>query len=51
MKRLWLLLLTEAVVAQNATTGNFSPESPSPTNTFARDPLESAVMRSGDFDS
>lgn len=28
----------------------FAPESDSPTNTFARDPLESAVMLSGDFD-
>ena len=53
---MWLpvLLLTEAVVTQNATTEKpciaFSPESASPTNTFARDPLERAGMLSGDFD-
>jgi len=56
MKRMWLLilLLAEAVVAQNGTTGKpciaFSPESTSPTNIFAKDPLEAAVMLSGDFE-
>ena len=56
MKRMWLLilLLAEAVVAQNGTKEKpciaFSPESTSPTNTFAKDPLEASVMLSGDFE-
>ena len=56
MKRLWpfILLLAEAVVAQNGTKEKpcvaFSPESTSPTNTFAKDPLEASVMLSGDFE-
>ena len=56
MKRMWLLilLLAEAVVAQDGTKEKpciaFSPESTSPTNTFAKDPLEASVMLSGDFE-
>jgi hypothetical protein len=56
MKRMWvlILLLAEAVVAQNGTKEKpciaFSPESTSPTNTFAKDPLEASVMLSGDFE-
>jgi len=56
MKRMWLLilLLAEAVVAQNGTKEKpciaFSPESTSPTNSFAKDPLEASVMVSGDFE-
>ena len=49
-----MVLLVDALVAQNATSEKpciaFSPESPSPTNTFARGPLETAVMTSGDFE-
>src|SRR5215468_2392531 len=40
--------------AQTQATGRpciaFSPQSDSPTNLFAREPLQSAVMLSGDFD-
>lgn len=56
MKRLWvlILLLTEALGGQNLTTSRpciaFSPQSTSPTNTFAKDPLEAAVSLSGDFE-
>ena len=56
MKRIWLLilLLAEAVVAQNGTKEKpciaFSSESTSPTNMFAKDPLEASVMLSGDFE-
>jgi hypothetical protein len=55
MKRTWLLilLLAEAAVAQNVPKEKpciaFSSESTSPTNTFAKDPLEASVMLSGDF--
>ena len=46
-----LLLVTVALVAQNVKPCiAFSPESTSPTNSFAREPLEAAVMLSGDFD-
>jgi hypothetical protein len=53
---MWLLilLLAEAVVAQGGTKEKpciaFSAESTSPTNTFAKDPLEASVMLSGDFE-
>jgi hypothetical protein len=56
MKRTWLLilLLAEAVAAQSGTMEKpciaFSPESTSPTNTFAKDPLEASVKLSGDFE-
>jgi hypothetical protein len=56
MKRMWLLilLLAEAVVAQNGTKEKpciaFSPESTSPTNAFAKGPLEASVTLSGDFE-
>jgi hypothetical protein len=56
MIRLWLpiLLLAEAVVGQDVTREKpciaFSPESASPSNIFAKDPLEAAVMLSGDFE-
>jgi hypothetical protein len=56
MKRMCLiiLLLAEAVVAQSGATEKpciaFSPESTSPTNTFAKDPLAASVMLSGDFE-
>ena len=56
MKRLWLLilLLPGAVIAQDGTKEKpciaLSPESTSPTNTFAKDPLEASVMLSGDFE-
>jgi len=55
-KRLGLLILVlaNALVAQDATSAKpciaLSPESSSLTNTFAKDPLESAVMQSGDFE-
>jgi hypothetical protein len=55
MKQLsvFILLLAEAA-AQIAPTDKpciaFSPESASSTNTFARDPLQAAVMLSGDFE-
>ena len=49
-----LLLMAGAVVAQNVTAEKpciaFSPESTSPTNSFAREPLEAAVMLSGHFE-
>jgi hypothetical protein len=53
---MWLiiLLLAETVVAQNRTTEKpciaFSPESTSPTNAFAQEPLQASVMLSGDFE-
>lgn len=56
MKRFWLLilLLADSLAAQNVITENpciaFSPESSSPTNSFAKQPLETAVMLSGDFE-
>ena len=57
MKRMWLLillLLAESGVAQNGTKEKpciaFSPESTSPSNTFAKDPLEASVMLSGDLE-
>jgi hypothetical protein len=56
MKRLCFLivLLTQAVMAQEAPPEKpciaFSPESASPTNAFAKEPLESAVRMSGDFE-
>lgn len=56
MKGLWLivLLLIEVVAAQSVTNEKpciaFAPDSNSPTNRFAKDPLETAVMLSGDFD-
>jgi hypothetical protein len=55
MKTLCLLtmLLATAVAAQNSVAEkpciSFVPESTSPTNTYAQDPLQSAVMMSGDF--
>jgi hypothetical protein len=57
MKMSCLLVLSlsaDAVVAQSVAKGKpciaFSPESDSPTNALARDPLQAAVMLSGDFD-
>ena len=56
MKRLCLLivLLTQAVMAQEVSSEKpciaFSPESTSPTNAFAQEPLEGAVKLSGDFE-
>jgi len=56
MKLLWLLipLLGCTVAGQDGARDRpciaFSPESTSPTNTLAKDPLEAAVMTSGDFD-
>ena len=51
---IFILLLANALRAQTATTEKpciaFSPESASPTNAFAKAPLESAVMLSGDFE-
>lgn len=48
-----IVLLAQTVAAQNTTEQKpciaFSPESTSPTDAFAKDPLESAVMLSGDF--
>jgi hypothetical protein len=55
VKRVWLLilLLPTTIAAQNAGTEKpciaFSPESGSPTNAFAKGPLEDSVMLSGDF--
>lgn len=54
MKRVWLLilLLAEAGAGHNVAGKPciaFSPESASPSNTFAKDPLEAAVTLSGDF--
>ena len=49
---LWLSSLS--LVAQTQASKKpciaFVPESDSPTNTFAKDPLQAAVMLSGDFD-
>lgn len=49
-----VLLLTKAAVAQSPTTEKpcvaFSPQSTSSTNAFAKDPLQAAVMQSGDLD-
>src|SRR5215468_8286614 len=49
-----LLLSARPAVTQIEASGKpciaFSPESDSPTNMLARDPLQSAVMLSGDFD-
>lgn len=56
MNRLWLfiLLLAQALAAQDAPPRKpcvaFSPESTSPTNTLAQEPLEAAVMASGDLE-
>src|SRR4051794_25659033 len=55
MKRIWLLILLLAeAVAQNSAKDKpciaFSPESTSPTNMFAKNPLEASVMLSGDFE-
>jgi hypothetical protein len=56
MKRMWvlILLLAEAAVAQTGTKEKpciaFSPESTSPSNALAKEPLEASVMLSGDFD-
>ena|SRR5215469_500090 len=51
---LFILLLTEAVVAQGANRGKpciaFSPDSTSATNALAKEPLEAAVTLSGDFE-
>lgn len=55
MKCLWLiiLLLAEAAGAQNGSAGKpciaFSPESDSPTNALAKDPLEASVLLSRDL--
>jgi len=55
MKQLCFLfvLLTQAVLAQEGSLEKpciaFSPESASPTNTFAKKPLEDAVSVSGDI--
>jgi hypothetical protein len=49
-----LSLSALSLVAQNPTSKKpciaFVPESDSPTNMFAKDPLQAAVMLSGDFD-
>ena len=49
-----IVLLTQAVMAQEASPEKaciaFSPESTSPTNAFAKEPLEGAVKLSGDFE-
>ena len=56
MKALYLLaiLLTNVVVPKTQHTEkpciSFLPESTSATNEYARDPLQSAVMMSGDFE-
>jgi len=56
VKRVWLLilLLPGSIVAQDAATEKpciaFSPESTSPTNAFAKGPLENAVTPSGDLE-
>jgi len=57
MKRLCILILlgvSEGVIAQDVLPARsciaFSPESTSPTNAFAKGPLEAAVMLSGHFD-
>lgn len=54
LRLLTLLLLIPAVNAQNAMVEkpciSFVPESTSPTNIYARDPLRDAVMLSGDFE-
>ena len=48
------MLLATAVTAQSPVTKqpcvSFVPESNSATNTYAKDPLQSAVMTSGDFE-
>ena len=56
MKPLCLLslLLAGTVAAQTAVAEkpcvSFVPESTSPTNTYAKEPLQAAVMLSGDFE-
>ena len=56
MKSLCLLtlLLASTVAAQTAVAEkpciSFVPESTSPTNTYAKEPLQAAVMLSGDFE-
>jgi hypothetical protein len=49
-----LLVSVDPGIAQTVQNGKpciaFSPESDSPTNVLARDPLQAAVMLSGDFD-
>jgi hypothetical protein len=57
MKRLWTLTVFVAIAgaaAQNVSTKKpciaFSPESNSPANELAKEPLDTAVMQSGDFD-
>ena len=51
---LLIVLLAGAVAAQVPVTKkpciSFVPESTSETNTYAKDPLQSAVMTSGDFE-
>lgn len=55
MKSLCLLslLLAGTIAAQTAVADkpciSFVPESTSPTNTYAKGPLQAAVMLSGDF--
>ncbi len=57
MKLSWILvviLTTLGAAAQNENTKRpciaFSPESTSPANELAKEPLETAVMQSGDFE-
>jgi hypothetical protein len=57
MKWIWTLIvflaIAGAAAAQNVKKKPciaFSPESTSPANELAKEPLETAVMRSGDFD-
>ncbi|HET6176596.1 MAG TPA: hypothetical protein VFE61_06675 [Candidatus Sulfotelmatobacter sp.] len=55
MKRMWVLILLLAeAVPQTGTKEKpciaFSPESTSPSNALAKEPLEASVMLSGDFD-
>jgi|SRR5215469_486029 len=55
MKRMGLLFMTLALTAAAQTVAKrpciaFSPESTSPTNTLAKDPLAAAATQSGDFD-
>ena len=57
LTKISLLVLSLSVLSAIALTQTskkpciaFAPESDSPTNTFARDPLHSAVTLSGDFD-
>lgn len=50
----WVFLLSQVAIAQSTMAEKpciaFSPQSTSSTNAFAKDPLQSAVMASGDLD-